>query len=388
MGVGDIKGDECLFYAEAFKAYRGEGEKAGKETRLVLFGKGKSLTEAGEEMRNTVNYPIEYAGSKSFVFSLALAEHGLEDVLDIFNRDQKPSLREYLFVYDKDVEELLNVTMVDEQFMGLFLYELMNSQKSALGVITNQYYQFIENLHVGSNINVVPILLSKKIAEESGTVKKQGLGDSSGGQGGQGGQSQQSPGNQDTQSQSQGSQSGQSSKPVMQPYVAIDGAAVFVGSKMMARMDAKDAEAYKLVKGSVKSGLINIPNPSYTEKNAGFSILDNDSKCDVKQVGDRYQADCRLHVRAVLVEVEQGIDVSDPAVMAQLKSGLESEIANRLYSLFQSMRDKGVDIFNVKREMQLNNIRNIPDDFLSKVDFTVRMDVIVDGVGIYRNAYY
>ena len=166
VGAIDYKDENIFYFGEAFKGYRGEGDKVGQEKRVLIFGQGKTLTDAGEDLWSTVNYLIQYDGSKALVFSKALAEHGLEDVLDVVNRDQKPSMRQYLFVYDGDVCEMMSIVMEDEQFTGLYLYELMNSQRDTSNVISSQYYQFLRNMDIGSGINVVPILKTSTIKKD------------------------------------------------------------------------------------------------------------------------------------------------------------------------------------------------------------------------------
>ncbi len=382
MGAGALEGDTFYFYGEAFKAYRGEGEKVGQEKRIVMFGKGDSLTAAVEQMRSSVNYPIEYAGNKTFVFCDALAEHGVEDVLDIFTRDQKPSLRIYLIVFDGCVHDLMNVTMEDEQFMGLYLYEMMNAQKGSLGVLTNQYYQFVNNLQTGAGVNVLPLMVLTTVDEQRGSGSAEQSAGSSGSteSSGSGGSSQSSGGG------SENEQTSGKDSPTAAPYVMMDGAAVFVGTVMKARLSRSEAEAYKLLKENVVTGLVNAPNPEQEGKTVGYTVLHNKPRFKVWMEDGHVRVDCTLELKVVLLEAEGGFSSSNE-MAARLKTGLEDVIAGREEELVEKMRAQDIDILDVQRMLELAHI-DAPDDYLSGMRFNIDVDVTIDGLGEIKDTYY
>lgn len=374
MGVGDLgKDEEFLFFGEAFKGYRGEGEKAGKEKRVVLFGHGKSLTEAVEQMRNSVNNPVEYAGNKSFVFSEKLARHGLSNILDLFNRDQKPSLRIYFYVLNGSGQNLVNVVMTDEHFMGLYLYELMNSQKDSIGVISNQYYEFITNLDIGSGINVLPILEITSIDRElDGSIQTA---------------QQENSGGAESSRVENGEDSAGNEKPTHTPYIIVNGAAVFVGSTMQAALSRSELETYKLLTKKVKSGLLNAPNPDIPDKEVGYTVLDNQSKFGVKLENGRIKLSCKTDVRAVLLEAQHGIS-SDPETIALLRRNLEQVIVEHALALFEKMQKENIDLFNIRRKLEQEKLHPDMENFLSNTDFEIQAHVTLDGLGVLKEVYY
>ncbi len=381
MGVGDVKDGEFLFYGEAFKAYRGEGDKAGEEKRIILFGKGDSLTHAVKDMRNSANYPIEYAGNKAFIISKALAEVGVGNILDIFDRDQKPSLRIYLMVYDGDVQELMNTTMEDEHFMGLYLYELMNSQRNSLGIVVNQYYEFLENMKVGSSVNVVPLMRLT-------TIKKESEGESAeGGEkgGGKGGSPQSLTGSNPAEGGDQGATNQQ--KPAEQKYILFDGAAVFLDDKMKTTLSLEELEAYNLITSPMQGGLINAQNPSKEGKRVGFTILKNKYHHKIAVEDGRIKLRYKLDLRAVLLEAQEGIG-ADEEMVEQLKANLSQVVKDRITQLYYRMTEQGIDIFNIKRQLEMSNLEPPADNFLKVTDFSVDINVVLDGMGTLREAYY
>jgi germination protein, Ger(x)C family len=375
MGLSDERDGTFVFYGEGFKAFRAEGEKAGKEKRILLYGEGHSLIEAVEVIRNSANYPIDYSGNKSMVYSKRIAESGVEDILDLVNRDQKPSRRVYFYVYDGDAPDLISITLEDEQFIGLYLYELMNSQKDTLGVISSQYYEFIENMNTGSGINVLPVIKKETIREMSKSKSEKG----NSGSGSTGG------GNQGS-SQSGGSE-GSGKPPLDRPFLYVSGGAVFVGTKMAAQLDNRELETYKLLTSKVMSGLVETENPDYKDKEVGFTVLKNKFKPKVTIQDGRIKLDYKVDLKVVMLQAEKGIK-ADPETIQKLKTNLEKTTETRVNDLFEKMKKEKIDFLNIKRKLELARLDPKTDDLMDITDFNVSVKVTIDGLGELKEAYY
>ena len=373
MGAIDLKEDSLELYGETFKGYRGEGEKVGEEKRVVIYGKGKSISEAASEMRNTVNYPVDYAGSKAIILSKALAEHGVADILDIYNRDQKPSLRQYIIVYDGKIEELMSVTMEDEQFLGLYLYELMNTQKQTYGVITAQYYQFLDQMSTGSLVNVVPMMKLSTIYEESGSSEENS------------GQKQEDS----NVGASNSSDSKNMENSLSKPYIMIDGAAIFIKDKVACVMSQAELETYKFLTSPIKSGLMQAQNPEFEDKKIEFSILASKSKHKVKMENDRIKVKYTINTRVVLEEAQKGIDAGNEDMLEKIKKSLKDTLQERSMALYESMKSKGVDILDVGRDLESRSIKiGEEQNLLELIDFELDINIRMDGTGLLKEAYY
>lgn len=392
MGICDEKNGQLQFFCEAFKAYRGEGDKAGKEKRVAYFGKGVNLSEAARDVRVAVNYPVDYSGNKSFVFTQRLAENGLETTFDLLGRDQKPSMRTYLFIFNGDASDLASVTMEDEEFMGFYLYEMMNSHKYTLGILPNQYYQFVKNLRTGSGINLLPMLETETIEQEAAVLpnekppeEQQGKQQEQGS-----GKEQEEGGKQSSGEQRQQDSASpflQSSAQLERPYVAVNGAAILQKGKMVGVLNGDELETYNLMTSKVKSGIISTPNPGYEGALASFSVLGNKYKSKASMAGKRIKLDFTTTVRVVLIDVGPSFP-GDRTSAQQLEKELEEVLAARALALFERMQKENIDIFDVKRKLELAHTPIQSDDFLQQVDFSINVDVIIDGLGILKASYY
>lgn len=147
-----------VLFGEYFKAYRGEGEKSGLEKRIILHGKGNTPFEAVSWMNLTSSFPLEYAENRVLIYTMDLVKSGLEDVLDVTARDQKASLRQYLLIFNGQPEDLMSLKLDDEQFIGLYLNNMMMAQEGYLSSTELQYFELMNNITMGSQINVIPVL--------------------------------------------------------------------------------------------------------------------------------------------------------------------------------------------------------------------------------------
>lgn len=365
MGVADWQDEQLLYYAEVFKGYRGEGEKAGKEKRVIRKGVGASISEAADQIRRSVDYPIEYAGNKSNVYCRALAERGLEKFLDLQERDQKPSVRVYMFIFDGTAQELMEVEMQDEQFTGLYLYDFMNSLSGAINVPEIRHYEYMEQMECGSGVALLPMIAAEKLEEDSGEEGQQS--------GTSGGKEESGSGGDSLLTSS---------------YVAITGGAVMVKHKLAAVLAPEGVEAYKLLTSKVTSGLLTTPNPNDPSVYCGFSILDSKAKTNIEYEDGRIRMEITVNLKATLLEAQKGSNAGEKDVDDQLRLNLEAVVEERALQLFESMKEMGVDILNVRRELSRHYPQAEVEDILSITDFVPHAVVDLDGVGLLREAWY
>ncbi|MPM57110.1 hypothetical protein SDC9_103928 [bioreactor metagenome] len=307
-----------------------------------------------------------------------VAERGMGDLLDLFNRDQKPSLRNYLLVLDGDARGFTSIVMEEEQFMGLYLYQLMNSQNRTLGIIDCQMYTFIERLNNPSCVNVVPVLKFTTIQAQVGAPSGgQSAGEQSsnhsskeGGGGGSGGSG------------------GSDSVPTLQqPYVYIDGAAVFVKTQMKAQLSARELEVYKLLTGKVHAGLLTASNPDAEGKLLGFSTLKNKFHSSATLEGDQVRLSLQLDLRVGLLEAQQTYNAT-PETIEQSRQNLHDVVSTRISELFERMRDENIDLFEIRKMMEDQYIFTLPEDFLKNTELDLTVNIIMDSLGTLKSSYY
>ena len=462
---------KIVVFGEFFKAYRGEGEKAGMEKRIVLQGKGETIFEAISWIRLSTSFPMDYAENKALVLSMDLIKSGVEEVLDSTDRDQKPSWRQYLFAFEGKPEELMNLKMEDEQFNGLFLNNMMVAQEKNLSTTELQFYEMLDNLDMGSQINVIPILKvethnakqensggtgdgekkgdsqteiedpegqqdtsqSKGSADDSGGSKtekeessgstkdtpQEKTGEGKDGQeqaGGKSGEqdnkqsgsesgaqdskqsgsesgaqgSKQSGSESSSQSGSKSSGSGSEStiNQLIMPHLLLDGAVVLVGNNLAASISKPQLEAYNFFKDNVGEGIVITNNPEYDGKQASFSVLSSKPKPTIKYENGRIKLNYRIKIKLVLMEAEQGITLSDHGIEEKLMKNAKTSIEKRMMDFYNEMKEKKIDILDIKRLLYIKYPALVVDDPLSITDLTVETAITLDDEGKIRDARY
>lgn len=382
MGIFDVVDNDIFLYAEFLKAYRGEGDKAGSERRVVSYGKGSTIAEAAEQMRRATNYPHEYAGGKTAIFTKAYAEHGTYGLFDFYGRDQKPSLRQYLFVLDSPTTEILDLELEEEQFLGLYLYEMLNTTRHSLGIISTQLYQFVEDTNTGSGTVVVPIIKIRQYEEEKNKPKDEKSDQKDGQQqGSQKGEQQQGGDQQEGQSQQKQAQG----KLLNNPHIIVDGAAVFVGGKMEQTLSDAETNAFNLLDSPVIGGLLESPNPEHPKYMVGYSIIKSKPKRKLEMIDSRIKLHYTVNLRVVLLDSTTTLSSDLKETQEAIKKSLADRLRSDTIAMYNRMKEKGIDILNVKKDVDIRFCSEKIENPLDITDFDVTFNITLDGTGKIRH---
>ncbi len=381
MGIFDVVDNDYFFYAEFLKAYRGEGDKAGSERRVVSYGQGSTIAEAAEQIRRATNYPHEYAGGKTVIFTRAYAEHGTYGLFDFYGRDQKPSLRQYIFVLDSPTTEILDLELEEEQFLGLYLYEMLNTTKHSLGIISTQSYQFIEATNTGSRTVVVPIIKIRQYEEEKNKPKEKK--NEQGDEQQQGSQKDEQQGGDKQEGQTQQKQ--QQGKLLNNPHIIVDGSAVFVGGKMEQTLSDAETNAFNLLDSPVIGGLLESPNPEHPKDMVGYSIIKSKPKRKLELIDSRIKLYYTVNLRVVLLDSTTTLSSDLKETQEAIKKSLADRLRSDTISMYNRMKEDGIDILNVKRDVDIRFCSEMIENPLDITDFDVKFNITLDGTGKIRH---
>lgn len=294
--------DNVLIYSENFKAYRGAGEKGGTEVRVLFKGKGKTSYDAYSQVMQSASFEINYSQIKAIIFTARAARYGIDNFVDALDRDQKPTLRAFLFVYEEDPEELLKITLADEQFLGLYLDNLMVSQGEIANVVHSRMDEYTKNRLIGSKVNVVPILKISKVASEQ--------------------------------------------------RLSTKGAAIIVNDKMVGKLSEEEVIPYNFVINEAKVGFLYADNPEIENKLVALKILGNKTKISVDYDGETVYFKKKIKTEVTMVEVQKFTALSKDEVRKQIEKNAEKIIRHRCITVFEKYKEQGIDIYNVQRHFE------------------------------------
>jgi len=297
MDVDDSK--NITLYLENFKSYRGKEEKAGSEVRVVFTGTGITFFDAFSNIARKASHEINYSQIKALLFTENAAKHGLNNFIEPLDRNQKLTLRAYLFVYEGDPERYIHLVMKDEQFIGVFLDDLMTSQGHVSNIPSMRFYEYLNQKMLGSRVVLLPII---KNAHSNSRER-----------------------------------------------LELTGAAVFKDDKMIDTLTTKELVPYQIGINHVKTGIITCPHPQNKDLNVSYQILHSKAKLSLKYDGKKVLYRKDINIKLSLTESTGPIDFTNKEVLEKMKSDVRNVIYNDCFQLFTRFKEKGIDIYNVQR---------------------------------------
>lgn len=331
-GLVDIDENENVtLYSENFRSYRGTQEKTGSEQRVVLIGTGRSVLDAYLNISSKASHEINYSQTKAVLYTENAAKYGLNNFLEPLDRDQKLTLRTFLFIYTGDPHDYIDIKMKDEQFIGIFLDDLMTAQGKVTNIPSIRLYEFLNNRTLGNLINIVPII--KKASVDS-------LG-----------------------------------------RFEICGAAIIKDDKLVDKIFTNEIVPYQFVTNRAKTGTVSAPHPQLKGKLVTYHILNSRTKLSVNYDGKKVYLKMNIKVKLTLSESTGPIDFTEIQVLEKMKSDVNKVIVGECFKLFYKHKEKGIDIYNVQRLFQEKYPKEKVEDVLSitEQDPASNVNVLIEG---------
>jgi Ger(x)C family germination protein len=321
--------DNIILYSENFKAYRGAGEKQGTEVRVIFKGTGLTDYDAYNKIIESASYEINYTQIKAIIFTERAARYGIDNFIDAIVRDQKPTLRAFLFVYPGDPEELLGIKLADEQFLGLFLDNLMVSQGKLENVSQIRLDKYMNRRLQGSNVAVIPLLKIKTTVSEK--------------------------------------------------RVAAEGGAVILKDKMVDKLNDEEVISYNIVINEAKTGFIYAKNPEINNKFVSLKILGSKTKITVNYDGKTVHLIKNIKTKVTVVEAQKHLTLSNEDIRKQIEKDMEEKISKNCTDLFERFQEKGIDIYNVQRLFEMKYPHEKVENVIEITKPQTNVDVYIEG---------
>jgi Ger(x)C family germination protein len=316
-----------VLYIEAFKAFRGETE--GTEVKVVLKGRGKTVYDAFIDASLSASDEINVSQIKALIFTPKAAEFGLDNFIDAFDRSQKPTARTYLFIFaDKNPDILINSKIKDEQFLGLFLDNLMTAEGKLSKIHRIRLNEFLNERMLGSKVSAIPIL---SVCDE-------------------------------------------------QPNrIEVDGAAIVQNDKMVDTLSQEEVVPYNYVAHSGTYGVLLADNPNVEGGRVSLKVLKTKTKVDIKYDGNYIWVYKKVRLTTTIVEAQKKINLLNDNVREEIEKTASNNLKRECINLFQEYQGRGIDIYNISREFQLKypdvKIENMLDKTkLAETDIKVNIE--------------
>ncbi|SHJ46426.1 germination protein, Ger(x)C family [Clostridium amylolyticum] len=327
--------NNIVLYTDTIKPYRNTNESSEKGMRIIFKGEGKSLFEAERNLNLSSSYILNYTQNKAIIFSQKAAEAGLENYMDFLNRDQELVVRSYLFVYYGEIDRLMKLASNDEEYLGAFLNEVVNKMQTSPRTINLNLNDYLVTSKLGDGITIMSAVEVKK--------------------------------------------------GVLRDNLELVGGAVINKEKLVDRMQISQGLSYNFLMNKVNRGTLEVTNPDDKKKIVTLEILNGKTKTDIKVEKDKVELIKTVKIRASIGDVQGKMVLSEENIK-KLQENAENNIKKYGTMLFEEFKGKDLDIFNIKREIEMKYPNINIDSPLKKAELKIYPEVVIEGSSTILNA--
>lgn len=305
MTVIDVNEEgEPIVYMECFTASYSQINNGERGQRVVLIGKGKTISECIQKINQTARQQVSTVYSKMIVFTKKAAEKGLEDYTDVLVRHQEYLLRPYIVIFDGDPMTLMNVNIKQGDFVGLYLEELFQSDP-----ISNTMHPFklAEYINLRASKSQIAVMSIVGVMENEAD-----------------------------------------------PYVGIKEGALLEKGKMVGTLTEDEYKTYCLMDGMTKATLITVPHPEDKESYVTFNAVSRKVKKSIEYDGESGHAiNYEIQVKLVLVfkETQKPINLQDEKIRKLMDEEVKQKLKVEGEELFEKYKIKGIDLLSVEDKL-------------------------------------
>ncbi len=292
-----------LLYVETFKPSAGQGAEAQEGTRIIFKGKGKTIFEALRNITLSSSFRINFTQNKVIIFTRKAAEYGLDNYVDMLDRDQELLLRPYICVTEDSAESLLTNEYKENKYLGLFIVKLLANVGNSSRAVQLTVHDYMVQRLMGSKVIVVPLV----------EIKKDSIGENK---------------------------------------IEVIGGGIIQEDKLVSEIKTMGGQGYSFMMDKVKSGTLEPINPMYKDKYLTLEILKSKTKTDIEVVveDDRIKLVKKINAKVALGEIQKGLIV-DKDSLREIEQTTKENIIKACNEVFDEYKKKGIDLFNIKGEL-------------------------------------
>lgn len=324
-----------VIYMDCVRPYRNENQSSDNGKRIIYMGKGNTVLDAIRDINMASSYKVNFTQNRVYIFTEAAAKQGIEKFLNIIDNDQEFQMKPYAFVFFGNVEELLNVTKSDEEYLGIFLNDLVQKNKANSKIIATNINDYLTESQMCSNYALLGALNLRDDLGEKG--------------------------------------------------IELNGGVLMKDNVMKEKIDTNDGFSYNFLKDNLNTGTLEVPNLQTKDNFITLEILSNKTKTDIDYDGRRVLIKKSIKTR-VAIDEAQGRFIYSKEAIKNLKEREEKRIEMELSNFFDKFNEKNVDILGVERYLEIKYPKLAIKNVLSIVDLDINVDIDIEGSGRVKNS--
>ena len=239
--------DNTILYLDCVRPYRNANESSDKGRRIMFEGRGKTALEALRDVNVVSSNDLNFSQVRAYIFTEEAARKSVKKYLNLINNDQQFSFKPYMFVFKGDVKSLVDLTNNDEEYLGLYLNELIENNYKNGKVIKSNVNDYLSNSLSYNNYSFMSVIELKKDDVDT--------------------------------------------------KLELNGGAIMRDNHMIATLDAEDALTYNILMRKVKEGTFEVASPKESDKFITLDILEETNSTHVEVSGDNIILKKDLNIR-------------------------------------------------------------------------------------------
>lgn len=325
----------AVVYLDCIKPYRSTNESSDKGRRIIYKGVGKTALEAIRDISVVSSFKLNYSQTRAYIFTEKAAREGIKKYLDLVNNNNEFQIKPSMFVYYGDIQDLLDVTSGDEEYLGLYLNDLSHKNKYNPRAMETNVNSYLNDSLMGSNTNILGVI--------------------------------------------------QIRKDVLDKKVEINGGAIMKDNVLVKRIEAKDSLSYNFLMNDVKGGTLEMANPQSEDGFITLEILESNTISKIEHENDNINLVKDITMRVSIGEAQGKLLVNNE-LLEYIKATKEEEIKSKLTEVFEKYKKENLDIFDIERLIEIENKHEEIENPISKTNLKLNVNVIIDGTGIVKDS--
>lgn len=325
---------QIMMSVEVFKPTREPGKNSERGQRLTFSGSGKTIFEIVRDLTLTSSKKFNYTQNKAIIITERAARGGIKKFIDFNRRDQELLVRPYICIYGGDAKQLLNNKLEEEQYIGMFIFDLINNINAASRAVKFDFNDYLNIRHNAEQTNVITYL---------------------------------------KQDHTQGRDS-----------LKIDGAAVLQNEKMVEYLTRGGSQGYNFIMDKIKSGTLEVYNPQTLTSYVSLEIRKSDTKTKIEYDGEVIKFIKNINVVATIAESQDNLELSKD-VIAKIQENAENNIREYCTLLFEKYKEENIDIFNLRDQFKNKFPKQDPlvEDVIEISEMEIVPHVVIKVTGKY-----
>ena len=329
--------DNTILYLDCVRPYRNANESSDKGRRIMFEGRGKTALEALRDVNVVSSNDLNFSQVRAYIFTEEAARKSVKKYLNLINNDQQFSFKPYMFVFKGDVKSLVDLTNNDEEYLGLYLNELIENNYKNGKVIKSNVNDYLSNSLSYNNYSFMSVIELKKDDVDT--------------------------------------------------KLELNGGAIMRDNHMIATLDAEDALTYNILMRKVKEGTFEVASPKESDKFITLDILEETNSTHVEVSGDNIILKKDLNIRVSIGEIQDKLIINNE-VLSEIKANEEWRIKKYEEEFFEKYRKKGIDVLGVGKllEEKYPDINIDKEDFLKNTTLETNINLIIEGSSLVKNS--